>query len=481
MALELISQYDIDQLDQHIDTITKNAKSRIINLVEPYEQDIIAINEIIINYIKKYRRKIYGGYALNLLLINKDPSIALYDNSDIPDIDFYSPDPINDLINICNLIHKKGYKYVTGREAIHKETYSVRVNNQLYCDISYVPRNIYNHMPFREINGLCVTGPEFMMIDYYRILTDIISMWRIQKSIKRFYLLQKYYPLPYVKNELYIPDIAPDTQKFLDIIFGFIQNRESVVVVGLYAYNHYLKFSGLLKYKYVNIPFYEIISTNYKNDAIELINLLKSINSDNIHVIENYPFFMYLGYSVDIYYKDLLIAKIYNYNKRCIPFVSVSAEKFNNIITPSKNTINIGTHALVILYSLIMINKARITQDRQIKDLYYTLISNITDMRNYYFNKYKKTIYDNTIFGEFIMECKGIPITPERERQLIIESRKKRNKKYIFSYDPNETTPEEINYIFSNSSGNPIRNIKNLQLVDDVKDEYDEIHDDQVE
>lgn len=483
----LISKKDIDLLDKYVDDIIKKAKKKQMTLIEPYEEEIKKISNIIINYIKRYKRKIYGGYALNLLIIDKNPADAIYSEDDIPDIDFYSPEPLKDLVRLCNEIYQAGFKHVMGREALHKETYSIRVNNQLYCDISYVPKNIYYRMPFREINGLNVIGPEFMMIDYYRMMTDITSYWRIEKAVKRFYLLQKYYPLPYSASSIDIPpsDYPESVNVLLDEIFKFLQNTQTSIAIGFYAYNHFLKNSNILnanaqsskKFKYLEVPYYEIITAEYKKDALNLINTLKKKYpnlSDDIHPVENYPFFQYFGYSVFIYYKDVLIAKVFSNNKRCVPYITVPSDYFKNgSITKGTASINIGSVSTVILYALITVIKARVDQDRSTKDLYYTFISHIIEMKNYFFNKTGKSIYDKTIFQEFIIECKGIPITPEHERQMIIEYRKKRNKKLVFSYDPSEgIRPDDSTYQFLNSSGNPIKNIKNLKLTTISKDEY---------
>ena len=37
------------------------------------------------------------------------------------------------------------------KEAIHKATYKLYVNHQAYCDISYVPMNIYKKIPYINI------------------------------------------------------------------------------------------------------------------------------------------------------------------------------------------------------------------------------------------------------------------------------------------------------------------------------------------
>jgi hypothetical protein len=143
------------------------------------------------------------------------------------------------------------------------------------------------------------------------------------------------------------------------------------------------------------------------------------------------------------------------------------------MINRDENTINIGSFSLTILYSLITSMRGRINNDKNTKNLYIALVSHITEFKNYYMKTFKKTFLDDTIFKEFIVKCIGVPITPEHEKQLLIESRKKQNKKYIFSYDPAESTKTDLNYVFANSSGNPINNIKNLKLQKSDGDDKD--------
>jgi len=485
-GFEIITEKDVDLMDRYIDDITKKAQKRKMTLIEPYEDEIRKVTKIIIDFIKEHKRKIYGGFALNMLIIAKNPNDAIYTVDDVPDIDFYSPEPLKDLVTLCNRIYKAGFKRVSGREALHKETYSIRVNTHLYCDISYVPRNIYNRMPFKEIDGLYVIGPEFMMIDYFRMITDmLVSSWRLDKTIKRFYKLQKYYPLPHLNSDIKISTADPYVRKLLDSIQDFLKSRNNTcITVGFYAYDQFLKASGILnakqtaqtkKFKYLEVPYYEIITTHYKKDGIDLINLLKNLDqTNNIHVTEHYPFFQFWGYFSMIYYKDILIAKIFTNNKRCIPYLTVPADSFRNktVIPATDNSkIDIGTFSQVLLYALITVIKARVDQDNNERTLYYTLISHLIEMRNYYLMTSGKTIYDEGLFQDFTIDCKGIPITPEHERQLIVEYRKKRNKKYTFTYDPAEEEKVELTYIFANSSGNPINNFRNLKLVPEAKDE----------
>lgn len=483
--MSLYQANDINLLLGKWDDILSEVDKQKLLLLEPKIEEMREVHNICLNFVKNHKRKMYGGYALNMLIKDKNPADAFYKNDKIPDIDFYSPEPIVDIIKLCNLLHQKGYKYVIGREAMHQETYTISVNYLAYCDISYVPKNIYNRMPFKEINGYHLIHPHFMTIDYLRMMTDpLISYWRFEadlKSFKRFFLLQKYYPLPFSNNPIDIDGSTPTIDSAIDTVFKFLLNKKSVIVIGFYAYNYFLNASKLLdkknKFKLLSVPYFEFISTDYRNDSLKLIDALKSnvtLNKDDIKHSEFYPFFQFTGHSVDIYLGEDLIARIYNHNKKCIPFQDVPAMEFkdgkSNIV--HKSTIRLCTFPFVLLYSLISIMRARTNNDEDTKDLYYTMTSHLIEMRNNYFNVEKKSYLDNSLFREFIVECAGETISPDRQRRLLIESRKKKNKKYTFSYEPSDGVKEaESNYVFANSSGNIIVNPKNLRLAPLLKEE----------
>lgn len=495
--MSLYKENDLDILRDNIDDILKKVNSIKMEKVEPYVSEIEAVNEIIMNYIKEKKRKVYGGFALNLLLKEKDKNDMIYEENEYPDIDFYSPEPLIDLVEICNILYENDFKFIRGTEAQHKETYSIRVNNHLYCDISYVPKQIYNSMPFIIIDGLHVISPKIYTIDFFRMMTDpLTSYWRIEKNFERFYKIQKHYPFAKINSpiNLVIPKKYNNEIKILsNKIIDFLTNNNSTITVGFYAYNHYLLYSKILnsktnkkkkKYRVLKVPYYEIISTNYVEDSLSLISQLKEINEDisnNITVVEHYPYFAFFDYSAHIYYKDALIAIIYDHNKKCIPYFEVKALNFNDE-KMNKNIgadyIHIGTFSLVLLYGMINALKSRTDNNKTMIHINNTFISHLLEMRNYYFNLTGDNILSKSLFRDFVLECKGQTITAEKERALIIEERKKKNQRLMFAYDPSDgVIDNKINFIFANSSGNPINNPKNLKLtpysstIDELEDE----------
>lgn len=494
--MALYKQGDIELLSENWSKIMENVEHERHALLEPTLTEMKEVHEIILEFVRNNKRKIYGGFALNLLVKDKNKKDAIYKDNKVPDVDFYSPDPIGDLIKLCNILHEKGYKAVAGREAMHQETYSLSVNYMLYCDLSYVPRNIYNKMPFVEIDGLILIHPHFMFIDYLRMMTDpLISYWRFEgdlKSYRRFFLLQKHYIFPKAKTEIKIKDISPTIQIALDMIFQFLINRDSVIITGLYAYNYYLYESKILdsennNMSLIKVPYYEFISSDYRVDYFALLNHLKSnviIPQDRLTSIEFYPFFQFTGHSVEMYIDSQLICRIYNNNKKCFPYLDLPAIKFNisanSVEKHKKYTVRMCTFPIALLYGLISIMRARTNDDINGKNLYYIFVGNLLVSRNFYFEKYNKNYLDDTPFREFVVKCIGETIQPDRQRRLLIESRKKKNKRYTFTYEPSDGIKEPgTHYEFANSSGNAINNPKNLRLTekfheDDLEGDFDD-------
>ena len=496
--MSLYSKNDISLLKVNIDKILEEVEDKKMILIEPYATEIKEVNSLIIQFIKEKKRKIYGGYAINLLIKESDPRDAIYKEKENPDIDFYSPDPINDLVDLCNILYQKGFRFIRGYEAQHKETYSIRVNNHLYCDISYVPKNIYNKIPFKIINDIYVIHPYWYTIDFLRMMTDpVTSYWRIEKHFERFYYIQKHYPFPHIEkpiNVLFPKDSENEMRKIFGTVHNFLEGRETTMTVGFYAYDHFLieskilknnisrnnNYSPFKKFKILEVPYYEIISIDFREDALALVSKIKSSDiqyENNITVTEHYPYFQFLGHSAHIYYKDILIAIIYHYNKKCLPFLKVPSLTFSrNTINKGNNFINIGTFSLTLMYALMTLMKARTDNDNDTKDLYYTFISHLLEIREYYLKKNNKNMLSESIFKDFVLECKGHVMTPEKERALLIENRKKKNQRPIYAYDPSDGKKDTgAHYIFANSSGNPVKNSKNLKLMEEDNEELPDV------
>jgi hypothetical protein len=485
---------DVNLLEKNWDSITQEILEQKYILMEPSLEEKKQVHSIILNYIIDNKRKVYGGFCLYELikLKNINDAYQIYKPNMIPDIDFYSPDPMTDIISICDILYKKGYKHVISREALHHETYNISVNCVNYCDITYVPKNIYNKIPFRENNGIMLTHPHFLVIDYLRIMNDPQnSYWKFDndlKPFKRYLLLQKYYPMPQLTSDtmnIIFECGTSDIEAALNNIFEFLLDNKEVIVLGFYNYNYFVMINNRKDHTTTNVPYYEFISVNYRETCLTLLDKLRKIYGARITHTEMNPFFQFTGFSTEIYLDDDFITRIYCNNDMCIPYQDVIAYKFiNNRFLKLSNNIRIAPFLLTLMYGFITIMRARVCNDEYTKKLYYSLISHLLNMRNYYYVTYKKTFIDNTIYKEFITTCIGKGIRPEQMRKLLIENRKKNNKRLTFTYEPSNAIDDEkkdiiTSYIFTNTSGNIITNEKNLKLIivnKEIISETDEKH-----
>jgi len=467
------SEKNVADLKQKSQEIKRALEQQKFQLMEPSHGEQIAIHNIIKEYCISKKRKICGGFAWNLLISKKNIQDKFYnENLEVPDIDFYSFEPITDLYNICNLLHKKGFKYVLGDEAVHIETYCVKVNRKIFCDISYVPKNIYAKIPFIDCDRLICSHPSFMTIDYLRMASDpLVSYWRFfdcneeLQTFKRFFNLQKCYPLPYNNSPLEIEgDIPLNIKKGINLIYNHVLEKQSIVTIGYYAYNY---FCYEAYYETIEIPFFECISINYKKDFFDIINILKKeFPEETITCDEYYPLFQFSGYCVEICINNLLLCRIHDDNKKCIQCQDIDAVDFagKNKIIRNGGKIKIGSFTTVCLYFLIDVMRQRIRDNKKLEFTNYHIISHCVQARNKYLQENNKSFTDNTIFQEFGLNYIGESITPEKERMFIIEKRKTNKEPLVYRYDPKtEKEPPKFRG-FRNTSGNKIIGEKNLKL-----------------
>ena len=125
-------------------------------------------------------------------------------------------------------------------------------------------------------------------------------------------------------------------------------------------------------YNFIDIPFYEVYSTNYVSDGLKIIEFIKTLPEDiknNVGYTEYYPFFQLYGHNTIFYYKDgeneIPIIYLYSNNRRCVPYKNVDLIKFQDdkVEVLKNKSINIGSFDVNILHALIMLVKVRVDDD----------------------------------------------------------------------------------------------------------------------
>ena len=437
----MYKQSEIELMRKNIDTIKDDAMREKLTNLEPTMKEFKEVYSVILEFVKSKKRKIYGGYAQNQLIKKKNENDVFYKELDMADIEFYTFEPFKDVIDLCNLLHTKNFKYIQGSEGVHVETYKIFVNFINYCDISYMPKNVYDNLPVIEVDNILYTHPHFMLIDAYRVYADpLTSYFRLDKTFYRFSTLMKYYPFDnkFEKFEFKYNAFNKDIKRF---IRHHILHNSQLIVIGHYAYNYLVKKVNL-GLEYENFPYYQAISIDYDNDKIKIGNFIKK--KYKITVKEFSPYFQFYDKHTEYYYNDICILKLYGHNNRCI---------VNQI--SEKKKVFFGTFQLIFLYLLIDYQYAITRRDDREKNNYMILITRIMKAREYYLDSHSKTLLDKTPFQEFTLKCLGSTEDPLRMSR--IQSKIKRSdNKHKFNYEPKGKEVKIPEYRFNNSSGNQI-------------------------
>jgi hypothetical protein len=146
--MDIIKDTDLELFHKNIEKIQSQVKDKVFKLIKPTGDEKLEVVYKVIQFVKNKKRKIYGSYSHNAIIEHRSKDAGFLSSNEIPDIDFYSPEPLKDLYDICNMFHAQGYNNVIGQEAQHAETYKIFVNEIEACDISYVPKIIYNKIPY---------------------------------------------------------------------------------------------------------------------------------------------------------------------------------------------------------------------------------------------------------------------------------------------------------------------------------------------
>lgn len=456
------SQDEMELVNQNLSSIQSKAE-KIFNdsYLEPNNDEYHMVRNLIKDFIKSKNRLVYGGYAQNELIKAKTPSEDFYGDTRA-DIEFYSPEPIKDLIELCDLINEKKVYNVKGDEGVHPETYKVFANLENYCDISYMDPEVYKNCPFIELDGMRMTHPHFMIVDGYRVYTDLLtSSFRLEKTYYRNNLLEKNYPLPLTdEHESYKQHLNKEKhEEILRNIRKLIIMNSKFVVVGHYGVEYLTKKVEDSSVQLKDYPYYQLVTTNLKEDYLKIYNILKSIYGKKISYKKYYKFFMFWDERIEFYYENQVILKLYGDNERCIVYQYSDKKKTH-----------FGTFQLLILYLLIDYNYAKINNIKQEEKNYLILLNKLFKTKDIYMNENEINIIEPSNFQHFTTQCLGNPINPLRDAMIKRIEKVKSGKSFKFSYLPKDGKKGLVpNYKFTNSSGNQI-NTSKKKIKDDKKE-----------
>ena len=122
-----------------------------------------------------------------------------YDKStELPDYDFFSPEPLKDAKRLADIYYKKGFSEVEAKSGMHPGTFKVYVNFIPIADITYLVPELYKKIHNKAIlvAGIFYSPPNYLrMLMYLELSRPNGDVSRWEKVLKRLTLLNKHYPL----------------------------------------------------------------------------------------------------------------------------------------------------------------------------------------------------------------------------------------------------------------------------------------------
>jgi hypothetical protein len=180
--------------------LTKKEYENIIVKNDKFTEDTLIALGLVKKYVCKNKLLIVGGMAIDFALRLKGEK--LYEDDILPDYDFYSPNYNTDAYHIAEKLKKAGLENISVINANHVSTMRVRVNYTVVADVTYMPKNIFDKLPFLVYRDIRIIHPHFQLIDQHRALSypyenppwEVITH-RWEKDAARYDLLYEYYPL----------------------------------------------------------------------------------------------------------------------------------------------------------------------------------------------------------------------------------------------------------------------------------------------
>lgn len=444
----MYNEKQLKDIDNNLsNVVNESMKIYLKNFKEPSLDEFEKVKNDILDFIKENKLVVYGGYAQNRLIAMKNKEDQFYNEFSMADVEVYSSNPIKDSMSMGNMLYNKKYKHVQVKEGVHNETYKVFCNFENYADISYIDEKILKNMPVIEIEGIRFTHPHFMLVDAFRVYTDLLtSNFRLEKTLSRFNVLVKHYPFDLEKKyNVKLPAISEDISSFIKK--NVIQNSD-FVVIGQHAFNYLAKKIVDDKEKdSIILPdsYYELMCKNLREDSKKVISLLKT-KFKNVMYKRYHKFFQFFDELIEVYIDKKLVLKLYGNNDRCIVY------KYSE-----KKLTKYATFQLLILYLLANFMRSYVNKNKTEEENSMSMITEIYRLRNRFFENNSLTIFDDSPFQEFTTDCVGIPLDQMRESFEQGAKKKEQGKRMKFVYNPSGKEVTAPNYIFKNHSGDEIK------------------------
>ena len=258
------------------------------------DPDVKKIISILEDFLKTKRLVCYGGTAINNIL----PLDDQFYNKDIeiPDYDFYSPDALDDAIELANIYYDAGFQEVEAKSGVHHGTYKVFVNFIPVADITYLEKSLFKRVQKESIRvyGILYCPPNFLRMNMYLELSrpaGDISRW--EKVLKRLILLNKNYPLrgKHCDPKIFLREFERIDAKEEEQLYYTV--RDSFIDQGLIFFGGYASFlystymPAKQKKLFHKTPDFDVLAEEPEQAAVILKERLEDFDYKGVQLIKH--------------------------------------------------------------------------------------------------------------------------------------------------------------------------------------------------
>jgi len=315
------------------------------NIEKVNNESVQKMLDIVVNFIKKKKLVCYGGTAINNIL---PESQQFYNKeTEIPDYDFFSDNPIKHAKELADIYHKEGYKEVEAKSGMHYGTFKVFVNYIPIADITYLHPEIFTKVSKEalKIDGIQYAPPNYLrMAAYLELSRPLGDVSRWEKVYKRLSLLNKNYPL---KTKNCKPDIFSDEDNHptneLNTLLRDLLIKNKVVFFGGYStflYSKHMKEEDANKAK--NISEYDVLCEDPEAVGKSIMKSLKEYEYKKLELIKHKE----IGEIIPLHYELTVAGK-----GKIFLFKPISCHSYNKIRVNKKN-VQVATIETILSFYL---------------------------------------------------------------------------------------------------------------------------------
>lgn len=187
--------------------------------------EIIRALKLTEKFITRKKLILVGGMAIDSVLKMKHHK-GIYSEDILPDYDVLSDNHYIMAYELAEWLNKAGFKNISVINALHPSTMRVRLYFREILDVTYMPSDVYNIVPYLFYKGMKVVHPHFQIIDQHSALSYLYEnspyetvLTRPGKDMFRYDLIYDKYPLRVLNVESKGVDLVSH-EISLDLIEG---------------------------------------------------------------------------------------------------------------------------------------------------------------------------------------------------------------------------------------------------------------------